>query len=117
LDLVGRLGRAYYTRASGDAIFTVAQSQTDICIGFDALPQVIKDSKVLTGNNIGYLSGLLELPDKEAVLELPNTNAHVAKICAEDGNQTHALQNYAKALLDAGDFQLGVEVAFLSAWR
>ncbi len=116
LDLVGRLGRAYYTRASGDAIFTVAQTQTDICIGFDALPDAIRNSKVLTGNNIGYLSGLLELPSKTDVLQLKNTDARAAKVLAAGGNVVAALQEYAKELLDAGDFKTGTEVAFLSAW-
>ena len=116
LDLVGRLGRAYYTRASGDAIFTVAQSQTDICIGFDALPELLRYSKVMTGNNIGYLSGLLEIPEKAMVLQLKNNNEQVAQICSSASNPTEALQQYAKELLNKGDYKLGTEVAFLSAW-
>lgn len=116
LDLVGRLGRAYYTRASGEAIFTVAQSQTDICIGFDALPKAIQSSRILTANNIGYLSGLLELPSKEDVLVLRDSDERVSSILSGKENIEEKLQLYAKELLDMNEFKRGSDVAFLSAW-
>jgi len=62
IDLMGRMGRAYYVRASGDAIHTIVQSVTDIPIGYDGLPGDIRHSTVLNGNQIGLLAGLVELP-------------------------------------------------------
>lgn len=62
IDLMGRMGRAYYVRASGDAIHTIVQSVTDIPIGYDGLPGDIRRSTVLNGNQIGLLAGLVELP-------------------------------------------------------
>lgn len=115
LDLVGRLGRAFYTRVKGDSIFTVAQSQTDIVIGFDALPSSIRESKVFTGNNIGALAGLLEVPSKEKVLALKENNTEIQKILAS-GNMLENLQHYAKRELDKGNFELGSEIAFLSEY-
>jgi flavin reductase (DIM6/NTAB) family NADH-FMN oxidoreductase RutF len=113
LDLVGRLGRAYYTRASGDAIFTVAQSQTDIVIGFDALPKKIQESKILTGNNLGQLAGLLSVPTVEDCMALRTKDARVQAILATNDN-VEALHYYAKEVLDGGDNKLGSEIAFLS---
>jgi flavin reductase (DIM6/NTAB) family NADH-FMN oxidoreductase RutF len=115
LDLVGRLGRAYYTRVKGDSIFTVAQSQTDIVIGFDALPLAIRQSKVFTGNNLGALAGLLVLPNKEKVLALKENNTEIKKILAAE-NVLDNLQLYAKQELDKGNIELGSEIAFLSEY-
>ena len=57
LDLMGRLGRAYYVRASGDAIQTIVQSVTEITIGYDKLLKV-QNSSVLRGNELGMLAEL-----------------------------------------------------------
>lgn len=65
LDLMGRLGRNYYVRASGDALIEIYQSVTDKPIGFDGLPEPIVKSKVLTGNQIAALASLLHFPDEE----------------------------------------------------
>ncbi len=67
LDLVGRLGRNYYVRASGDALFTVHQDQETIGIGFDQLPLHILNSSILVGNELAQLAGLTQIPSREAV--------------------------------------------------
>ena len=69
IDLVGRMGRSYYVRASGDAIMTLYQSVKSKPIGYEALPEVAKSSRVLSGNDIGSLAALEELPDEEAIKE------------------------------------------------
>jgi flavin reductase (DIM6/NTAB) family NADH-FMN oxidoreductase RutF len=63
IDLMGRLGRAYYVRASGAAISTLYQPTIDLPIGFDALPDYIKHNLYLTGNEIGAIAGLKSLPE------------------------------------------------------
>ena len=62
LDAMGRLGRSYYVRVKGEAIQTIVQPVTRIAIGYDALPTSIKDSDILTGNDLGKLSGMHALP-------------------------------------------------------
>ena len=62
LDLMGRLGRAYYVRVKGEAIQTIIQAVTTISIGFDTLPEHVKKSTVLTGNDLGKLAGMHALP-------------------------------------------------------
>ncbi len=115
LDLVGRLGRAYYTRVSGDSIFTVAQSQTDIVMGFDALPISIKESKILTGNNLGQLAGLIQFPEKENIDFLQANDTRIQQILAAGENVVQNLQLYAKEELDKDNVKLGSEIAFLAA--
>jgi flavin reductase (DIM6/NTAB) family NADH-FMN oxidoreductase RutF len=63
LDLMGRMGRNYYVRASGDAVMEIYQSVTEIPLGFDGLPQVVRESKVLTGNEIAALASLTKIPE------------------------------------------------------
>ncbi len=67
IDLMGRMGRAYYTRASGEAIHTVLQDRYDIPIGFPQLPPTVRHSTVLTGNNLGQLAGITDPPSRDAI--------------------------------------------------
>lgn len=69
IDLVGRMGRAFYTRASGDAIHTLYQPLDTNPIGFNGLPEQVKSSSVLTANNIGALAALETWP--KSISDLP----------------------------------------------
>lgn len=69
LDLMGRMGRNYYVRASGDAIMEIYQSVTEIPLGFDGLPKHILESKILTGNDIAVLAALKNLPNEQEIME------------------------------------------------
>lgn len=68
IDLVGRLGSDWYVRASGKALFEVPKPAKNLGIGFDQLPEGIKNSVVLTGNNLGMLANVEQLPDMDSVL-------------------------------------------------
>jgi len=62
IDLVARMGGDFYCRASGTAVFEVAKPHTQLGIGVDALPESIRKSNVLTGNNLGQLANVHEIP-------------------------------------------------------
>lgn len=64
IDLVARMGGDFYCRASGDAVFEVAKPNTNLGIGIDALPVDIKLSTILSGNDLGQLANVSELPKK-----------------------------------------------------
>ena len=66
LDLIGRNGFNYYTRASGAALFTV-DKPTGQGMGIDQLPVSIRESSILTGNDLGKLGSLERFPDTGAV--------------------------------------------------
>lgn len=66
LDQVGRCGGAWYTRASGDALFQVAKPAGQP-IGWEALPAVLKESHLLTANDLGRLANSETLPNLEAM--------------------------------------------------
>jgi flavin reductase (DIM6/NTAB) family NADH-FMN oxidoreductase RutF len=70
LDLVGRNGGAFYTRASGAAVFEVPKPAGQP-LGYDALPEALKQSRILTGNDLGQLANSPGLPDLSAVRRRP----------------------------------------------
>jgi hypothetical protein len=102
IDLVARMGGDYYCRASGSAVFTVAKPNTQLGIGIDALPDPIRRSAVLTGNNLGMLGNSTMLP----VVGEPLYDDRLSAILREYDHDQKALQyelhSYAKELLDAG---------------
>lgn len=69
LDAVARMGGDYYCRAHGDAIFKVPKPLSTIGIGVDQIPEVIRNSKVLTGNDLGILGNVENLPRKNSIDE------------------------------------------------
>ena len=69
IDLVGRMGRSYYVRASGDAILSLYQSVKSKPIGYESLPEVAKKSRILSGNDLGALAALEKLPTNEMIKE------------------------------------------------
>lgn len=63
IDLVGRMGGNYYVRAQGDALFEVPKPIRQKGIGVDALPEAIRNSSILTGNDLGMLGNVEALPE------------------------------------------------------
>ncbi|HRH67063.1 MAG TPA: flavin reductase family protein [Bacteroidia bacterium] len=69
IDLVARMGGDFYCRASGAAVFEVAKPNSALGIGYDQIPESIRQSSILTGNNLGQLGNVHQLPDAAAVHE------------------------------------------------
>lgn len=67
MDLMGRMGRAFYVRASGDAIHTLYQNIQPGVIGYDNLPKQITSSEILSANDIASLAALREMPSEDAL--------------------------------------------------
>lgn len=62
LDAVARMGQNYYCRASGDSVFVVPKPNDKVGMGYDQLPEKIRNSSVLTGNDLGMLANVDVLP-------------------------------------------------------
>lgn len=62
LELAARLGGDWYCRVGPENLYTVPKPNTQLGIGIDALPESIRYSKVLTGNHLGMLANVHELP-------------------------------------------------------
>jgi flavin reductase (DIM6/NTAB) family NADH-FMN oxidoreductase RutF len=73
IDLVARMGDNWYCRAAGEALFEVQKPITSIGIGIEQLPDHIKNSKVLTGNNLGLLASVEQLPGTDDIKAFKST--------------------------------------------
>jgi flavin reductase (DIM6/NTAB) family NADH-FMN oxidoreductase RutF len=69
IDLVARMGGDWYCRANTTSMFEIKKPITTCGIGYDALPQDIKSSQVLSANDLGHLAGIEELPNETDVNE------------------------------------------------
>ena len=94
IDLVARMGGNWYCRAHGDALFEIEKPITTIGVGVDTIPSGIKNSVVLTGNNLGQLGNIEVLPTKEEILNYNETSPN----SFSNEKEKHI---YVKALLDA----------------
>jgi flavin reductase (DIM6/NTAB) family NADH-FMN oxidoreductase RutF len=92
MDLVGRMGLAWYARASGEAVFELPQPRWN-GIGFDQLPEHIRLSTILTGNDLAKLAGVKELPKRDANFPAPEdcADAEDFKVEFNAGNPAGAL--------------------------
>ena len=66
LDLVARAGGDYYTRAKM-GFFQIPKPISRLGIGVDGLPDEVKNSMILTGNDLGMLGNIETLPTLEDV--------------------------------------------------
>ena len=69
IDLVSRMGGNWYCRADENSMFEIPKPITTCGIGYDELPEDIKNSDVLTANNLGQLAGIESIPNETDVNE------------------------------------------------
>ncbi len=112
LDIMGRLGRAYYVRVNGNNIHTIYQASHEIGIGFDQLPKSAKNSKILTGNDLGQLAGIASIPSSEMIAEVKRHPLVQAVLNADD--PIEQLHFYAKQLLAEERTALAAQVVWLA---
>ncbi len=111
LDLVGRMGRTFYNRASGASVFSLHQSVTQIVLGFDQLPIHLHQSTLLTGSEICRLANLVAPPDPTEVATTKATDTRLASILAT-ADPILELHTYIREAIAAENIPL----AALLAW-
>jgi flavin reductase (DIM6/NTAB) family NADH-FMN oxidoreductase RutF len=67
MDHVARLGGDWYCRVTPENLFEVAKPVKTIGIGVDSIPPAIRNSAILTGNNLGQLGNIEQLPTDEEI--------------------------------------------------
>jgi flavin reductase (DIM6/NTAB) family NADH-FMN oxidoreductase RutF len=98
MDHVARLGGDWYSRVIAESLFKVAKPLTTMGIGVDALPEHIRHSKILTGNNLGQLGNVEHMPqyDEHTLTEIKSKYAFMTEA------EKHSL---AKDLLSEGNVE------------
>lgn len=99
-DNVARMGGDYYCRVNGDNIFELPRPSLPAGIGIDNLPEEIRNSKVLTGNNLGRLANVHQIPTEDEVKAFSNS---LQPDISHDADRTSAIHQRAQILLANGD--------------
>lgn len=106
LDLVARAGGSYYSRAK-KGFFEIPKPLKNMGIGVDNMPNHVKNSMILTGNNLGMLANVETLPNAEEVIKfMENISERYPDIKKASHREKHKL---ARNYLSYGDVE--------SAWK
>ena len=99
IELLGRLGDHWYCKTNAASMFEVVKPNIKLGIGFDQLPEAIRNSKILNGNDLGKLANVNEMP-------FINTSFHDDKLkniiqyySINPEDMERELHSYAKELL------------------
>jgi len=92
MNLVGRLGGSWYSRTDKSALFELAQPMKPT-VGYNTLPNFVKESDELTANELGKLCGVLNSPEKDASVSdtVDTCNWLKVKNLISEGNAEAAL--------------------------
>ena len=116
IDLVARLGGNWYSRVTPESLFTVPKPLTTLGIGVSALPLSVRHSKVLTGNDLGLLGNIENLPTEEQVAAMQwNTNVKdiFDATIGDETNRERELHEFAKQLIAYGKIEDALKVLLL----
>jgi flavin reductase (DIM6/NTAB) family NADH-FMN oxidoreductase RutF len=117
IDLVARLGGDWYCRVTPESLFKVAKPLTTLGIGVDALPDSVRNSNVLTGNDLGMLGNIEQLPSEEEV-DAMRANADVKDILdatiGDSANRERELHELAHQLLAKENVTDALKIVLIS---
>lgn len=65
IEHIARMGADDYVRVNKQNLFKIAKPPRNLPIGFDALPESIRTSPVLTGNHLGLLASCTGIPQRD----------------------------------------------------
>ena len=102
LELVARLGGDWYCRVNEQNLFKVAKPNTQLGIGMDALPESVRQSRWLTGNHLGQLANVHELPVIDAAFDDGHVKNIIQYFAVNPADMDQELHRYAAQLLDEG---------------
>jgi flavin reductase (DIM6/NTAB) family NADH-FMN oxidoreductase RutF len=99
---VARLGGDWYCKVDKHSLFAVEKPNTKLGIGIDALPGSIRNSNILTGNNLGQLANVHEYPLVDNTFEDEKLKNIIQYFSLNTDEMDKELHKYAKELLDTG---------------
>lgn len=106
IDQVARMGGSWYSRAN-KGLFEVPKPLSTLGIGVDNIPEHIRSSDILTGNDLGMLGNVEKLPSQREVADFIATNMNLRTIISSGERKRMELK--AKEYLSENDI--------LSAWK
>jgi flavin reductase (DIM6/NTAB) family NADH-FMN oxidoreductase RutF len=116
IDLVARLGGDWYCRVIPESLFKVAKPLTTLGIGIDALPKGVRNSFVLTGNDLGKLGNVDSIPSADEIDQVRHTASVKEVLDATIGdaaNRQRELHELARELLQNGQVLDALKIVLL----
>jgi flavin reductase (DIM6/NTAB) family NADH-FMN oxidoreductase RutF len=105
LQLVARLGGDWYCKVDGSNLFKVAKPNTQLGIGVDALPAAVRNSHWLTGNHLGQLGNVHEMPTIDPAFHDEKLKHIIQYYSINPADMEKELHLYAAQLLNEGRVQ------------
>jgi flavin reductase (DIM6/NTAB) family NADH-FMN oxidoreductase RutF len=102
INLVARLGGDWYCKVDSSNLFKVAKPNTQLGIGVDALPASIRHSRWLTGNHLGQLGNVHEMPSIDPAFNDDKLKNIIQYYSINPAEMEKELHLYAAQLLEAG---------------
>lgn len=102
LHHIARLGGDWYCKVDSSNLFKVEKPNVKLGIGVDALPESVRNSKILTGNNLGQLGNVHEMPFVDPAFNDDKLKNIIQYYSLNPDDMDTELHTYAKQLLDAG---------------
>ena len=99
---IARLGGDWYCRVDETNLFMVPKPNTELGIGVDALPESIRNSDILTGNDLGHLANVREMPVIEPSFDDTHLKNIIQYYSLNPDDMEKELHAYAKKLLADG---------------
>lgn len=102
---VARLGGDWYCKVDENNLFKVPKPNTQIGIGVDSLPEEIRTSNILSGNNLGQLANVNEIPAIDPEFNDDKLKNIIQYYSINPDDMEKELHLYAAALLNEGKLQ------------
>ena len=99
---VARLGGDWYCKVDESNLFTIEKPNTQLGIGVDMLPASIKNSTILSGNNLGQLGNVKEIPFVDPAFTDDKLKNIIQYYSINPDDMEKELHRYAKELLNTG---------------
>jgi flavin reductase (DIM6/NTAB) family NADH-FMN oxidoreductase RutF len=101
LHLVARLGGDWYCKVEPANMFQVNKPNTKLGIGIDSLPEGIRNSTILTGNHLGLLGNVHDLPEVNPAFEDERLKSIIQYYSVNPNEMEKELHHYAAELLNS----------------
>jgi flavin reductase (DIM6/NTAB) family NADH-FMN oxidoreductase RutF len=112
-QLVARLGGDWYCRVTKENLFTVPKPNVKLGIGIDSLPEGIRNSRFLTGNQLGQLANVHEMPVVQPSFDDEHLKNIIQYYSINPSEMEKEAHSYAARLLDQGKVEEAWQVLLL----
>ncbi len=110
IELIARLGGDWYCKVDASNLFKVPKPNTKLGIGIDQLPDSIRNSQILSGNHLGMLGNVHEMPEIDASFSDDRVKNIFQYYSVSPAEMETELHKYAAELLNAGHIEKAWQV-------